>query len=71
LSKHEGTWVADRAVQAAELRPLIAPGPQPASRDEALIRFLAAGEDWEAAGRQLSGAFADDEAARLRFEKEE
>jgi len=68
LSKHDYRWEA--AGQASEA-DLPAPIARLATRDDALIRFLAAADDWRTAGQRLSGAFAEDEAVRLRRGQEE
>jgi hypothetical protein len=69
LSKHDHKWEATDEASAAELpAPLM--GMAEAGRDDALIRFLAAAADWQAAGQRLSGAFAEDEARQLRLQQE-
>lgn len=69
MSKHDNNWGAAGQANGTELPAPLA-GLAGVAREDALIRFLAAAADWEAAGRQLSGAFAEEEALQFRRQQE-
>jgi hypothetical protein len=70
LSKHDLRWEAAGPASAAELPPALARSGA-LSKDHALVRFLSAADDWQVAGKQLSGAFCDDQAICFRTGKKE
>ena len=70
MTKQEFHWAAEGLAGAADLPVRLAEIPA-VSRNDSLVRFLAAADDWKAAGRRLGGAFAKDEAIRSAGEKEE
>lgn len=66
LARHEGDWTPAGKVDGDALVH-----GSPARERSAFVRFLAGGEGWQQASRELSGAFAEPPAPTLTKARKE